>query len=841
LTINVKGELIVTSEELRDKLDALFTQIGVQTAPWAVTLLKTAQSKNIDIAEWNTFVYKVATVAASTDVLVQIADTIAKTFANLTGGAGDGSVQSKSSEATAAYAMALGKGLVASVEALAAFGKYNKNDASALLVVGNGTDENSRSNAFTVHEDGTVSAGANGKNDFDLVTKKQLDQATSGLTDDLAKYKETVQEFFDLLYTENNADDDDSLIERLQIAINAIDALIPKDLSNTDADESTQATENKLVLRDVNGRAYVKDATDKETALKDAAADCVVNVNVLRNELAKKLNTVTNKPRVISVYAATPENVGTLVEAHSTNMPGIVYRDAEGQTCVGPPKSGESAANSYLLKRHLGRHSKLYPIKVTREGKVEVVNKLKFTVPDDNSYFAKVGDNCAVGFEEEFAVHIPSVVPNEQYFESTDSSYVPVDLPVNSISLKAFRQNHYVRSLVIQEGVTRIEAEAFDGCRQLTSIVLADTIKMIDNHAFNNVGINISDAKIFIKLPKALEWICQYAFNNVNVCGSITFPNRCLYIGGVPDDLTAGKGYVFTSPNITQIVFEGTPKYIHADSFLGCTCDVYVPWSEGEVKKPKDSAWGSTGRVYYNTSYSSYVKTSIDDLRARLDAINDKENYEKITVGATLQSNQSDVSSIYEHGTSLTNLSLTWIASKPPTKVQVTYGNTTVDLPSDQIGKTGRYDFSTNMTVTSDFSWKLTVYEKDYKGDEESDSATGTVEFCYGIYYGVSTNPELKASNVTVKSFTRALRTKAYDFSFTTTAGKDEYIYVCVPVAYGECKFKTSQNFIEVPKLTDTDDITTLAGDSTQYRVYRSINANLGPTTFTLIDAKDGE
>lgn len=312
------------------------------------------------------------------------------------------------------------------------------------------------------------------------------------------------------------------------------------------------------------------------------------------------------------------QEIGTSAEAvmsQGAATRSFVNINEDGSASVGAPTSGESAINAYALKRHLSRHSTLYPSK--EENGVTVYNKLKFVMPENDPYFALTGDHSAdvgggnpkVEFDIHRPVYIPSVVPAAQYDKDPEYKRVPVDLPVNSINQNSFEQNRSVRSVVIQEGISRIEANAFNGCKQLTSIVLADTIKMIDNNAFNNVGTEVSSVKITVKLPKALEYICEQAFNNVNVCGSIVIPNRCLYIGGTPSNLTGGSGKVFNSPNITQIVFEGTPKYIHSATFEGCTCDIYVPWSEGEVA---GAPWGTAGTVHYN-SYPNAITNDMWD------------------------------------------------------------------------------------------------------------------------------------------------------------------------------------------------------------------------------------
>ena len=52
-----------------------------------------------------------------------------------------------------------GRGTIASVAYQTVVGTYNKEDASALFIVGNGTDKNNRSNAFSVYKDGSYVLG----------------------------------------------------------------------------------------------------------------------------------------------------------------------------------------------------------------------------------------------------------------------------------------------------------------------------------------------------------------------------------------------------------------------------------------------------------------------------------------------------------------------------------------------------------------------------------------------------------------------------------------------------------------------------------------------------------
>lgn len=63
----------------------------------------------------------------------------------------------------------------ASGQAQTAIGKYNVDSEKALFIVGNGSDDNMRSNAFEVFEDGSAKIGAVGETDDAVVNKKYVE------------------------------------------------------------------------------------------------------------------------------------------------------------------------------------------------------------------------------------------------------------------------------------------------------------------------------------------------------------------------------------------------------------------------------------------------------------------------------------------------------------------------------------------------------------------------------------------------------------------------------------------------------------------------------------------
>lgn len=83
-------------------------------------------------------------------------------------------------------------------DTVAAVGKYSSVSTDTAFVVGNGTADNARSNAFTVHSDGRATVGAAPVNNMDVATKKYVDDNAGGGGDsvwvesnDVAYYPDT--------------------------------------------------------------------------------------------------------------------------------------------------------------------------------------------------------------------------------------------------------------------------------------------------------------------------------------------------------------------------------------------------------------------------------------------------------------------------------------------------------------------------------------------------------------------------------------------------------------------------------------------------------------------------
>ena len=78
----------------------------------------------------------------------------------------------------------------------------------------------------------------------------------------------------------------------------------------------------------------------------------------------------------------------------------------------------------------------------------------------------------------------------------------------------------YIRSVLIDEGVTSIADKAFSGCTKLTSVTLPNSLSSIGDSAFDTCS-NLKS----ITIPDSVTILGEYVFNGCHALTSITLPN----------------------------------------------------------------------------------------------------------------------------------------------------------------------------------------------------------------------------------------------------------------------------------------------------------------------------
>jgi hypothetical protein len=210
----------------------------------------------------------------------------------------------------------------------------------------------------------------------------------------------------------------------------------------------------------------------------------------------------------------------------------------------------------------------------------------------------------------------------------------------------------------------------------------------------------------------------------------------------------------------------------------------------------------------------------------------DNKDYVKISITSF-----SATKSTYEMGETVTSVTLNWQTNKTPTSL-------TFDGAS--IGATEKSKTLTGLSITKDSTKKSwTLVAADDRG--ETSTKTAGISFLNGVYYGVMTEPsdytnaetlsKFILDAYTATKFKRSL-TSSRVTPISVTAGKNEYIYYCLPSRIGKCVFEVRGN----PggfRLVSTFLFKNKSGYSEEYYLYRSNNPYLGYLDITVKEDKE--
>lgn len=176
-----------------------------------------------------------------------------------------------------------------------------------------------------------------------------------------------------------------------------------------------------------------------------------------------------------------------------------------------------------------------------------------------------------------------------------------------------------------------------------------------------------------------------------------------------------------------------------------------------------------------------------------------------------------------EIGASISSVTVNYNLNKMPTKLTLTYGNNTQSINLAQSGSLALSNFSSPITTNTTFTLQAT------DSHNKTVDKTTSVNFYHGRYYGVSTvNSASGVTNDFVTGLTREL-VSGRSGQFTVTAGTGQYIYYAIPASWGTPDFSVG-GFSGGFSIIRTFDFKNASGNVTSYNVFKSTNANLGPT-----------
>ncbi len=167
-----------------------------------------------------------------------------------------------------------------------------------------------------------------------------------------------------------------------------------------------------------------------------------------------------------------------------------------------------------------------------------------------------------------------------------------------------------IKSVIIEDGVTKIGVNAFGGCTSLTSVTIPNSVYSIDEKAFYHCSSLTS-----ITIPNSVTSIGKWAFSGCTSLTSMIIPYGVESIAGAAFSGCTSLTYVEISSSVKDIydvvfsgcsnlqeiyVFAETPPSINSSTFSNISSDavIYVP--KGALDAYKSAK-------YWNDMYWNYM------------------------------------------------------------------------------------------------------------------------------------------------------------------------------------------------------------------------------------------
>lgn len=184
--------------------------------------------------------------------------------------------------------------------------------------------------------------------------------------------------------------------------------------------------------------------------------------------------------------------------------------------------------------------------------------EFKYRVLDD-------GTAAITGLSSKDGMHI-------SYLKDIEIPATVDEYPVTVIAENAFFDNDYIHSVVIPDGVVRIEEYAFMHCGTIKSVKLPDTLRVIERGAFLWCGYLEE-----INFPKGLLVIEESAFKSCKKIKKLNVPDTVVEIGDHAFAHTGIIGSEFSLPDNLQKLGE------HILDRANCDTKYSDIWYDGAI------------------------------------------------------------------------------------------------------------------------------------------------------------------------------------------------------------------------------------------------------------------
>lgn len=193
-----------------------------------------------------------------------------------------------------------------------------------------------------------------------------------------------------------------------------------------------------------------------------------------------------------------------------------------------------------------------------------------------------------------YKYYVPEDVVNEcsvyEYSGNKSNIVIPSSMNGKKVTIleNTFKSNENIVSVVIPNSVKNING-AFEGCVNLTTIIMPSSLEILGSNSFNN-AYNLTD----IEIPNTVTQIGDYCFAGCDIT-SIKLPNTITYIGTeafanctklktitIPDTVEAMGQKVFSGcTSLTDVNLSNSMTEIPSYCFDGCISltDMCIPSS----------------------------------------------------------------------------------------------------------------------------------------------------------------------------------------------------------------------------------------------------------------------
>lgn len=335
-----------------------------------------------------------------------------------------------------------------------ALGKYNKEDQSAILMVGNGTGSGDlRSNAFVVYEDGRAAIKADPKENLDISTKQYVDKA---LINNIPIKAQNTHSLYLNKSEGNNIDTstDYAVVSgaNCKIANSSIASFIAGGQRNEIKGQNSLAAGYKNKIYG-NGAVAFGDT------------NTVGQVTIGSDNMATSFDKAANYSAVFGFNNKAQYANQFVIGKYNDNKTNTLFEIGNGTSNSGRKNALEVSTDGVTYTR-MSKNEDLDIVATkgyvkTMSNRPNILNYLTYNIGNE-----QVGiTGCDASFSGKCV--IPEII--EGY-------------PVTVIEDNAFRDHLGITDIIIPNGVTYIGHSALSGCLQLKSVTIPSTVTVIEEY-----------------------------------------------------------------------------------------------------------------------------------------------------------------------------------------------------------------------------------------------------------------------------------------------------------------------------------------------------------------------